>query len=988
MALTSEQRDVILNLILEEHGTIDAIASLDKFSDKVRLTSQLLHNLAVQSKSTAQEVAEAMKSMESGIALEAPSAPLIGDKAIQAASQKEYVASLSAELSAKEDLVAKNQQLTPTQIAVNNATVASTKATELSSKGITAQTATIDDYKGAISELSNELGVGYPKATSMLEKTSLGAAGGTAKLRKALQELGNEATASSEKIKEDFIKKALGGMKTQLQEIQTAAGDAPGQMIKPIANLSLEMEKLTNIPAQDWARAFGKELGFSRGAVQATAQEIDIMKNGIAGTAKQAINLSSILNTAFGVGMAMLIFSIVKGIQELVSGFKAAIDASNELRQNLLKLGSAERILSEMGGSITPQDMDELINRLNKQFVLTPRIDIVSGLKKLAIEVAPLGYGRKEIEELMMAALLKQIESPEKTLDQIIEPMTTALFGGALKGLQGLSFNINDERIRLRATELGLWDELDGKISRVARQQAIYSIIVGDTLIKQEALSEAQDKSVFASLRLSAAWSDFKENIGSFFAPFWNNFLESVENALIKINEFFDSIKKGFTTILPYLLVAQDYFKLLGAFYSPAVFAATMSEMLEKYKDGVGAVFQQYKKDIESLDLATTPDTPTGPKMFSDEADATAKNIDRMKKDIQSLIEWLDNLGDKARKMAEDFAKNMERMADDFATRVMRFMEDWDIARARAIEDSNKNLEKKNKQHYDREYWEYLKFQERLRQLRERYLFNLEDALRERDARQVLRLGRQFAMDVENATNSYELAKAERAARKREDEAAAAQDLADKLKRLDEDRQKQLDRMREDNVLKEARAREDHKIAMDRLDDEIKDKLRKIADAWADEFELGREGAEGLYNLLNQYYGRGNLIDNLFFYMYESIIGTTKSAYEEMSTYVNLHIQQLRRLEEMRNRVYGGSNSMPHPGLYGMDYKNALGNLKGMPHPGVYTQITKTVEVKRNEVAVDVTMSQDLEYRIRRSVINDVNEVLVRFNRSRNRRFP
>jgi hypothetical protein len=352
-----------------------------------------------------------------------------------------------------------------------------------------------------------------------------------------------------------------------------------------------------------------------------------------------------------------------------------------------------------------------------------------------------------------------------------------------------------------------------------------------------------------------------------------------------------------------------------------------------------------------------------------------------MKKSIQSLIEWLDSLGDKARKMAEDFSRAFSRMQADFNDKVLRFMEDWQLAQQRLTEDSNRDLEKKNKQHFDREYWEYLKFQERLRQLREKYMFNLEDALRERDARQVLRLGSQYSMDVNDATIAYNLAKAEREARRQEDEAAAKRELADKLKRLDEDRTIQLERMKEDQRLKEARAQEDHKIAMDRLDDEIKDKLRKVADTWAEEQGLDRDGADEIYRMLNQYYGQGGLINDLFFYTYENLIDTSKNTYDAIQQYVAKYLEQLKILEEARRKIMAYRPQGKDVG--GIDWN--LNSQAILPASALPVQVIQSVQVQKSEVDVDVNLSPDLEYRIRRDTLRDVNEVMIRFNKGRRR---
>jgi len=333
----------------------------------------------------------------------------------------------------------------------------------------------------------------------------------------------------------------------------------PSRQTKPLAELAVQMEKINKIPTSETIKRLTSEMGLSRIQAQQLERQVEFVKNGFLGTARAATNLGSIVNTVFGVLISMAVFQAIQLLMNFVSWIGKASEAANNMSKNLLKLRAAEQVISESGGVISPKDFEDMIKRLNEKFILTPKIDIISGLKKLSLDVASLGLGAREIEKLMEAALTFQIQNPDKSLDSIIESMTTPLFGGSYKGAQGLNIKLNDATVKAKALQMGLWDGV-GALDAQAKSAAVLEIILDAAASKQEALLDAQDNLVFASDRFNKSWQSFNETFGSVFSPTWNKFLDITAQMLDVYVQRLSGMLDFIKAITPYLLATADLF--------------------------------------------------------------------------------------------------------------------------------------------------------------------------------------------------------------------------------------------------------------------------------------------------------------------------------------------------------------------------------------------------------------------------------------------
>lgn len=255
------------------------------------------------------------------------------------------------------------------------------------------------------------------------------------------------------------------------------------------------------------------------------------------------------------------------------------------------------------------------------------------------------------------------------------------------------------------------------------------------------------------------------------------------------------------------------------------------------------------------------------------------RDIERMHRQAASNIadaarDLAQKLTDIDRKFAQDVADENQDYADKLAD------EAADTANRRAeIEADYRNKE------IDAE----ARFQEKLRKLREDFLFSLEDALRERDARQVIRLIRQYNKDREQAKRDYELDKQERARAFQQELQDLARQSAQRRAEIARDHQRRLAELsrqhaqeREEAIRAYQQKIEDEKRKLEEqkreraiklqeqladLSIHLQDRINKVAEKLVEEYDVTEVGLKQIYDLYNAYYGPNGYVEGVYLYL-------------------------------------------------------------------------------------------------------------------------
>lgn len=590
-----------------------------------------------------------------------------------------------------------------------------------------------------------------------------------------------------------------------------------------------------------------------------------------------------LVRIALGALEAMLIFNIVQAIQ---TAFGTAIKNAKELEASLYRLHNAERILSGEGIDISTKGLEDGIKRIKKLLPIFSKEDIAGLVGQVAITTKSLGLTEKQIVDLSQAIAVLNINSADnESLQQTAQKVMSSLLTSNAKGVANLGLKLGDAAIEAKAMEMGLLSAGESIQALTEHEKGIVKVAIaidtaGDSV---EGLNEFLSSNTGKIEQNKAAWNDLLTTIGQLLLPF----LPALTTIFETLEDSFNTVKVLLVAIMTILDTFLVVFRLVmgGSIKSLDDLKNALRDVGEVarkmfanlfFPEGLPEDAPQWVKDFIGGDIKPPTDTPTTGTFDSGEEGEAAQNKLTAVADAEEKIQdIMQESADKKADIERDYARKLQDIARDYSNKLA------DIARETAqrredalrnynqkVEDINRDANQKiadaNRDARQAEIDREAQFQNRLRELRDKLLFDLEDALHERDARQVLRLLRQYALDKKNLEERHKLERKQ-----------ARRDLADKLADIERERQLKLEAARreyeeklqeiqigEQRALEEARiwygrqladARLHHQRQLQEHREYLQRKLRDLAEAIAKEYQLTAAGAAAIEALLNSY---------------------------------------------------------------------------------------------------------------------------------------
>ena len=275
-------------------------------------------------------------------------------------------------------------------------------------------------------------------------------------------------------------------------------------------------------------------------------------------------------------------------------------------------------------------------------------------------------------------------------------------------------------------------------------------------------------------------------------------------------------------------------------------------------------VMALFGQDISTPNL---PDTPTGAgnsEILDNQGDLQ-KALEKMNNEIleaqlklaQDMEDAAIDLGRKLEDIAIEYAKKRADAERDYASKVTDINADYQntIANIQA-EQHQANQEARNE-----ELQREAEFQEQMRQLKEKFLMDLEDALHSRDARQVLRLIKQYNLEKEQAEREFALEQenaqrdqALRNERFQQERAEAERKRKAALAEAQREYQDKLAKLAADEAAERAAAELAYQRKKEDLEREMQNRLEIIAANLVAEFNLTQAGLDAIVALYRKYY--------------------------------------------------------------------------------------------------------------------------------------
>lgn len=711
-------------------------------------------------------------------------------------------------------------------------------------------------------------------------------------------------------------------------------------------------------------------------------------------SSNQMVGGINIVRTALHILIAGAIFEVINAFRQM---FTEAINGLKSLEVSVYNLANAEKALSESGIKITFKELEAIVDRLHTKFDgLFSKVKLQDAVADIAIATKELGLSAKQIEMIAQSAAALQLRNPDKTLQQVTQQLLTAILSGQTKGIRSLGVAANEATIQQKALEMGLvavGQKADEQAKSLATLQLIYEATSKDA----QNLNQYQMSVAGATQQLSAIWQDFLAELAKDFAPLIIQGLKILIFDLqlgAKIIESYSPIIRNVTSSIAAMIVAIKSLRVGEGFF---VFLASIGAAGNKFNETKKIFDGYFDHFVESADTATS----------------AVENLGNAF-DAAGFEDKLDDIVKKTEESLEDLQTTLLRKQEDLDTEYQRKAQDALIDYNRKVEDinqkSNDKITEIKRKHREDDQKREREYQLKLWELQQKFLMDLEDALHNRDARQILRLQRQYEFDKLALEKKKQL-----------DDKASKVDQSSEIKKVEEDRKKQLEDAKKDyerklqdlNIAK-AREQADLQKWYDREYSDIKlaqrRKLEALIDGWIKEGKITQKGAQQVYDILKSYFGPGGATDQLYAYMIQSLMANAANLIAVAGTVPNI-ITPI---------------ALTNPSATGGAYSGGLGTTGlgtfagGLAEGGSFLATTpQTIRVAENtpelitatplgkigndmnklfmqagmnknsestmggQLELGVTLSPDLETRIIRKSLDGAADVVMRVNRSK-----
>jgi len=580
-------------------------------------------------------------------------------------------------------------------------------------------------------------------------------------------------------------------------------------------------------------------------------------------------SLRNIIRTALGTMEAMAIFLIAKFVGDAL---KKTIESVSQLEQAFFKLSIAEKSISKAGVDISPKQLQDIANEIVNTYETVSKIGALKMISNLAVLTKDLKLTSVEYAKLAKAIPLVA-QQAGVTIDSATEQVITGLTKSG-RGWADLGITVDAAIIRQAAVTDGLvasaeaYDALTAEQKQQVEVQALINILQKNTV---ENLGEQDNylKTIQGSAtKVTVAWENLTTSMGEISRPVIIQGLQVIGSWLVSTNEYLEANR-------------QSWGEWSGNVSAAIIIVSGVWKAMQKLMLGGGIDVEGLKQTFalaekakqDALDIANSlgklpNDTPTSSPTVGDGADISsdlAEALDKMNKEIldanikleQDLQDVTIDLERKRADIALEYAKKRADIEKDYADKVIDINRSYEDK----LYDQKRKEEEGNQKARNDELEREREFQNKMQEMKENFLMDLEDALHARDARQILKLIKNYNLEKLQAERKHKLDK-ENA---KQDEKLRKETLAREREDLERERKRKLEDAQREYADKIAKLAADQKAeedaarleALRKIEDLNKnnaDRLAVIAANLVAEYNLTQEGLNAILSLYQKYY--------------------------------------------------------------------------------------------------------------------------------------
>jgi hypothetical protein len=641
-------------------------------------------------------------------------------------------------------------------------------------------------------------------------------------------------------------------------------------------------------------------------------------------------NTMTSLNTTIATTIKGLLgISAIRIAREIIQFLQDASAAAMRFNFENYRLEVAVRAVGRrMGESAgTMKEWTGFIQELRKQFNIFSTVDLTTAVSKVMLLTRELGFTKDQMKEVAKASIaLAEISG--KDVEEAARRLALFLDTGYSRGLAQLGVQISKMTVEQYAMANG-FNKTYNEMTRGERATWALKAVMQQVAPIMDDAGKAAMTFQGRMMALQAAQSDLMIKLGTPLASFtiaWEQVkttmldwavrvipivIDSMNGWFIAVGGVTGGIAGAFGALFNYLhnVVAKGLvatFRELGN--STAYVLENMTQGAIK---GMAQADEYFKSNIRNAgQLGDVAQSELG--MFSDAIAGVSKtqaetqaDIERGLKDINAemmryAIDQENNDRDHQNKLTDIETAGQNDRLDayrkyqiDMREMDIKYQFDYNKLIENAVQDEvNNQTEAKNKisdkiaEHNLKDLQAQREFNLQMEQLNREYLFNLEDAVRERDARAILQLQRKHNLDVTKKTEDYDEQRRQRDEQLALDLAQMARDDRQKAVQRrnqlnqqirDLNAQYAFDRARQQRqyndeltqlAIQLQRRREAEALDYDRrklqLEREHNDRLQAIGAFLAEAVNMEQGAADDLYNNLVKIFGPGGLTDQLY----------------------------------------------------------------------------------------------------------------------------
>jgi hypothetical protein len=585
-------------------------------------------------------------------------------------------------------------------------------------------------------------------------------------------------------------------------------------------------------------------------AAEKTKAPIQNIGNEMEKSSKKSKWSIDVVRTALGVLTAMLVNVVLSAF---IDFFKKSIQGAMDLEKAMWRVNNAEIALSKVGVDISMKGLTEGAEKIAKELEVFTSQEVLEALSDAASGLAKFGFTEEQLLTLTRgAAIMNKVTNSGATLEATMNEVMSSLISPQGKSIASLNIGFGEVVMTAKALELQLIraGEAASDLTAEENRQVKYAVFLDEVARNAGTFGEYLDTNAAKIERNTAAW----KNLQNVFGQTWNNMIPELTPIFEWLQKEMEraSLEKLFKKATPEAeRFSNTYGKIVARlemgtalteeeyeYLKNTISLLSAADILKAFPDPAAIKNPMVRELVQDLiDLKTAAENVPDP--LIPPATATQEETEA----FNELSKGLAEVAAEAQNALDELELLSKQKAFDIHADLLIDIEDIDIEFAQKMEDVERDLQQtlediaidtQNKiadlktQAREDEMRAELEFQQKMKELRQRFLMDLDDALHARDARQVLRLIKQYEADKKNALDQKnledklrreKLAADIKAARLEEQRkiAEAQREAARKMQELEIEKQREIAAAYE----KEARKLEDLKLWNQREAEEI-----------------------------------------------------------------------------------------------------------------------------------------------------------------------